>query len=321
MRVGPLKQNPKSMNPTTELKINVATDCAKICFLTENNYILLAEKTFEEITHKIKKYEVWGAFLKKAATSILLSHKKNQQYIEIVHFFEKNENLLKDDTIALTLAGEAFKNLNAPKKAENFLVRAIQSNNSHPDPYLLLGDIYSESKPKLALEHYKQYHKYFSSTLGTRIFIKRIKSILKKKNDLLFLKRLQIAFIGNFTIQPIRESMEAECFKQGINPQFYFGGYDQYTQEILNSDSPLYQFDPAVTIFFLDSKALVPELFNNFFEVSSADRFILVEKKLKLVETLCENFLKLSNSHLIISNFKFFFQSGHHSHESKGIPS
>lgn len=303
MWVGPLKHNKKNMNSTKELKIDVATDCAKICFLAENNYITLAEKTFEEITHKIDNPEVLGGFLKKPAISIFLSHNINQQYVQTVDFFEKYENLLKDDAIALTLVGEAFKNLNAPKKAENFLVRAIQSNDSHPGPHLLLGDIYSKSKPKLALEHYKQYHKYSSSTLGTRMFIKKIKSLLKEKDDLFFFKKLQVAFIGNFTIEPIRASMYAECFKQGINPQFYFGGYDQYSQEILNVDSALYQFDPAVTVLLLDSKTLVPELFNNFFEVASVDRFVLVEKKLKLVETLCENFLKLSKSHLIISNF------------------
>ena len=291
------------MNSTTALKIDIATDCAKVCYLAENNYITLAEKTFEEIIRKIDKLDTFGDFLKKSAISIFLSNNLNQQYVQSINFFEKHKIHLKDDATVLALVGEAFKNSHAPKKAENFLVRAIQNNDSHPEPHLLLGDIYCKSKPKLALEYYKQYHKHSSSTLGTRIFIKKIKSLLKEKDDLFFFKTLKIAFIGNFTIDPIRASMDAECFKQGINPQIHFGGYDQYSQEILNANSSLYQFDPAVTVLLLDSKTLAPELFNNFFEVASADRFILVEKKLGLVKTLCENFLKLSKSHLIISNF------------------
>ena len=91
MWVGPLKHNPKNMKSTKELEINIATDCAKISFLAENNFITLAKKTFEENTHKIDNSKVLGDFLKKSAISIFLSHNINQQYVQTIDFFEKHE--------------------------------------------------------------------------------------------------------------------------------------------------------------------------------------------------------------------------------------
>jgi FkbH-like protein len=300
-----MKHDPENLDPAISQKLNATTDCYRVRYLVENGYILVARQKFEEIVYKRYQVENLGTSLAETAIVLLEAYDKNQQYKETLDFFKKHEDLLKDHPIALTITGAASKNLNDPQQAEIFLTRAIQSDISYPDPHLLLGDLYCESKPKLAVNHYSQYNEYHSSILGARVFVKRIKSLLNEKESPILFKDLPIAFIGNFTIEPIRVALEVECFKQSINPRFYFGGYDQYVQEISNSDSFLYQFNPVVTFFFLDHKTLLPELFNNFFELSSEKRLLLAEEKIKLVRTLCNEFIDRSKSHLVISNFLF----------------
>jgi FkbH-like protein len=300
-----MKHDSENLDPSISQKIDITTDCYRVCHLVKNGYILVARQKFEEIVCKRYLVEDLETTLAETAIVLLETYDKNQQHKEILDFFKKYEDLLKDHPIALTITGAASKNLNDPQQAKSFLTRAIQSDISYPDPHLLLGDLYSESKPKLAVNHYRQYNECHSSILGARVFVKRIKSLLNAKESPILFKDLPIAFIGNFTIEPIRVSLEVECFKQSINPRFYFGGYDQYVQEISNPDSFLYQFNPVVTFFFLDNKTLLPELFNNFFELSSEKRLLLAEEKIKLVRTLCNEFIERSKSHLVISNFLF----------------
>jgi tetratricopeptide (TPR) repeat protein len=189
----------------------------------------MAREKLEEVFSKGR--QIKNHHLVEPAIVLLQAYEKNKQYQSANELFKQYESILGESQVALTLAGSSCLNLNDSQQAENFLEGAIQKDSSYPDPYLLLGDLYAKSQPDKAVSYYSQYYDLRSSIMGARIFIKRVKSLLKT-NSLSF-KNLSIAFIGNFTIEPIKDFLEAECFKQSIQPKFYFGGYDQYIQESL----------------------------------------------------------------------------------------
>ncbi|MBT3183886.1 MAG: HAD-IIIC family phosphatase [Nitrospina sp.] len=291
--------SPEGLDPATRAEMELTAGCQEIRFLVERGYLSMAREKLEEVFSKGR--QIKNHHLVEPAIVLLQAYEKNKQYQSANELFKQYESILGESQVALTLAGSSCLNLNDSQQAENFLEGAIQKDSSYPDPYLLLGDLYAKSQPDKAVSYYSQYYDLRSSIMGARIFIKRVKSLLKT-NSLSF-KNLSIAFIGNFTIEPIKDFLEAECFKQSIQPKFYFGGYDQYIQEMADANSGLFNFDPAITFLFLDSQTLSPELFNKFFDILPEKRFHLAEDKLKHVEALCNKFLDLSKSHLVVSNF------------------
>ena len=300
-----MEPSSSDLDPATLAEMELAAACLKIRFLVERGFLSLAVEKLEEVFSKGHQIKNLQNHLAESATALLQAYEKSKQYQTTIDIFKQYEGILGDNHIALTLAGSSCLHLNDSQQAESFLERAVQKGISYPDPYLLLGNLCAQSQPNKAVAYYSQYYDLRSSVMGARIFIRRVKSLLKTGKKSLSFKNLPIAFIGNFTIEPIKDFLEAECFKQSISPQFYFGGYDQYIQEMADGNSGLFKFDPAVTFLFLDSQTLSPELFNNFFETSPEKRFLLAEDKLKQVEALCIKFLDLSKSHLVVSNFLF----------------
>ena len=237
-----------SLDPADLVEMELTADCLKICFLAERGYVSMAKKNFGKVFNKGQQIEKLQSNLEKSAIAVLKAYEKSSQYQPAINFFKQYEGFLGDSHIALALMGASCLHLNNSQQAKSFLERAIQKDSSYPEPYLLLGDLYAELQPKIAVGYYSQYYDSRSSIIGTRIFIKRIMSLLKTCKNSLSFKNLPIAFIGNFTIEPIKDFLKAECFKQSIHPQFYFGGYDQYIQEMVDANSGLFKFDPAVGV-------------------------------------------------------------------------
>src|SRR3989338_4316451 len=65
-------------------------------------------------------------------------------------------------------------------------------------------------------------------------------------------KSIKIALLSSFTANGIKEVLFVKCRELGINCDFYVGGYNQYSQEILDTNSGLYKFKPDLIILFVD---------------------------------------------------------------------
>lgn len=74
-------------------------------------------------------------------------------------------------------------------------------------------------------------------------------------------RRIRIAFLSNFTISGIRETLLVKCASNGISPLIFVGGYNQYNQEILDNSSELYSFKPELIVLLLDVRSLSGERF------------------------------------------------------------
>jgi len=85
-------------------------------------------------------------------------------------------------------------------------------------------------------------------------------------------RRVRIAIIGSSTLDHVRGYLSVYGRLAGLAPEFYLGPFDQYAQDILDGDSPLYQFAPDVVIVAVHGRALFPALYDRPFDLDPAGR-------------------------------------------------
>lgn len=128
---------------------------------------------------------------------------------------------------------------------------------------------------------------------------------MSKANDLdieKFDKKIRIAILSSFTIHGLAETLKVKCAENKIAGSTFLGGYNQFSQEILNSQSQLYKFLPDITFLILDTRSILGELFYNPYSISSTQRTEFVQNKINELNSLIGNFKQNTKSKLVISN-------------------
>jgi FkbH-like protein len=118
-----------------------------------------------------------------------------------------------------------------------------------------------------------------------------------------FEKSIRISILSSFTLNGIEESFKVKCAEKNIQCTTYLGAYNQYNQEILNTESKLYQFNPDITFLILDTRSILGDLWYSPYSINVQERKDFVSKKFKEIQNLIEVFSKKSKSKFIISNF------------------
>ncbi len=100
----------------------------------------------------------------------------------------------------------------------------------------------------------------------------------------------RVAVLRSFTIEPVVPVVKAAASVNGIALDVYVGGYNAWAQEILNPESALYRYDPQVVFLTVESRSLVPKLWDAYTELANDDIELLTQDALalftKCVETL-----------------------------------
>jgi FkbH-like protein len=86
------------------------------------------------------------------------------------------------------------------------------------------------------------------------------------------MRDLRVALLSSCTIELLQKPFSAALEARGIRPSFWVGGFGQFRQDVLNSDSPLYRHDPAIIVLCLDAADLFQELVENPFAFSAEAR-------------------------------------------------
>jgi FkbH-like protein len=74
--------------------------------------------------------------------------------------------------------------------------------------------------------------------------------------------RIRVAILRSFTVEPLITSLRASALLGGIAAEVKVGEFNAYTQEVLDSSSWLYKFDPGVVILAVQTRDLAPELWD-----------------------------------------------------------
>ncbi|MDO8505591.1 MAG: HAD-IIIC family phosphatase, partial [bacterium] len=117
-------------------------------------------------------------------------------------------------------------------------------------------------------------------------------------------KNFNIALLSSFTARPIEAALRTACKEAGISCDIYLGGYNQYAQEILNSQSGLYASNQDLVIVFVDTRALFGENFFVPYGISDEARKEFGEEKFQEIIALVECIKKNSTAKVLLNNFE-----------------
>ena len=115
-------------------------------------------------------------------------------------------------------------------------------------------------------------------------------------------KNIKVGILCSFAINGLAETIKVKCEQMKVDCSTYVGGYNQYNQEILNSKSELYQFNPDITFLIIDSKDIFKDFYYFFYEKTPDERKKFVETRLEEIISLVKTFIKKSNNKLVITN-------------------
>lgn len=120
----------------------------------------------------------------------------------------------------------------------------------------------------------------------------------------------KIALLSSFTINGIREVLDVKCRMSGLAPEFYVSPYNQYAQDVLSRDGKLYEFDPDLTILYIDTANLFGEDYIFPYRLSDEERRSLVSRKCEEISALVKAITERSRGKVVLHNFRV----PHHSH-------
>jgi len=124
------------------------------------------------------------------------------------------------------------------------------------------------------------------------------------KNGIQGGKNIKIALLSSFTINGVKETLHIKCLQAGITPEFYVGNYNQYSQEILNTDSGLYKFNPDLAIIFIDIMSVLGEQYFLPYKIFDRHGKEWIEGKLKEVLSLIGKIKENSSAKILLHNFE-----------------
>ena len=141
---------------------------------------------------------------------------------------------------------------------------------------------------------------------GLTAYLSLYRKIIKetKTRDVVSEKEIRIALLSSFTIKGLKESLFIKCCADGIYPQIYLGDYNQYSQEILDSESKLYQFKPDLIFLFIDTRALLGERYFAPYSLTVAERKEATDEDLEQVKNLIETVKQRTSAKIIIHDLE-----------------
>lgn len=117
-------------------------------------------------------------------------------------------------------------------------------------------------------------------------------------------RRIKIAILSSFTLGGLKEALLVKCKEEGVSPLIYVGGYNQYNQEILDGNSPLYAFHPNLVILMLDTRTITGERFLQPYDMTDDQRRDWVKKTFEMITSLVDKVQKGTSARVIVNNFE-----------------
>ena len=114
----------------------------------------------------------------------------------------------------------------------------------------------------------------------------------------------RLAFLRSFTLEPVMPLLEAASALEGIRLSVWLSGFNSYSQEILDPVSQLYRFDPEAVVLAVQTRDLVPDLWNGFSELSEPAVDAAIQEAEAALSSLIRTFRARHRAHLIVHNLE-----------------
>ena len=115
---------------------------------------------------------------------------------------------------------------------------------------------------------------------------------------------IKATFLCNYTSDFLVSKIKAKINQINFENKFYIPGFDQYVQEILDTKSGLYKFQPDIIFISIDLSTYCGEILNQLFEKTNAEIYSEIELQVQtifnLISVLNGN---LPNTVIFVENF------------------
>jgi len=133
----------------------------------------------------------------------------------------------------------------------------------------------------------------------------RYLNIVEEKCDLKKLPLLKIACLRSYTVEPLEPLLKLRLILEGFNPEFSYGNYNQFAQEIFNDSSFLYDLKPDIILFFSRLEDFLPEFNTAFNSRSPSEWKKIIESSARQLGTYAQHIRKRLDSQMIFQNMSF----------------
>ncbi|MGI9146792.1 MAG: HAD-IIIC family phosphatase [Chloroflexota bacterium] len=179
----------------------------------------------------------------------------------------------------------------------------IAANPLDFHPYLSLASSYEKlGLYEQALATYLQLTNVAPTARSYLTVAPRLAELGSRLPDVSSTRRIRVALLSNATLDHLASYVNVECYRAGLRPTVYQAGFDQVTQEILDSRSGLYEFEPDVVICALHASRLFPRLHPDPFGLSIGERRAEVTRGLADLEGLLDALTQRTSALVLVHN-------------------
>ena len=133
---------------------------------------------------------------------------------------------------------------------------------------------------------------------------RRIQRLALSNADVPGEKRVKIAILSSFTVDPLVMYLDIDCRLVGLWPEMYVAPFNQYPQEILNEKSRLYGFSPDMVIIAVQAESLLgDEFFADFPRLTDEDKKKLQTEVIRHLGNLISELESKTNALILVNNF------------------
>ena len=115
-------------------------------------------------------------------------------------------------------------------------------------------------------------------------------------------KRIKVALLSSFTIDPLSIYLDVKSRLVNLFPEIYVAPFNQYQQEILDGNSGLYAFKPDVIILAVQAEVLLNEnFFSEFVKLTDVGQY--QREILDRIQTIVSMLTAKTDAMILVNNF------------------
>lgn len=146
-------------------------------------------------------------------------------------------------------------------------------------------------------------HQFWNAELGSAAANYVISTCDKLRPNLKLIP-CRVAILRSFTLEPAIPMLRAAAMLGGIDVTAHIGDFDNYAQDILDPASSLYSFAPSVAILAVQTRDILPEIWDAYTDRTQEEMKAAAENYLATISEWVRLFRSRSSANLIIHNLE-----------------
>jgi FkbH-like protein len=114
------------------------------------------------------------------------------------------------------------------------------------------------------------------------------------------LTKYRVSFLRSMTLEPLIPILTSAAIVAGIDITTHVGQFGSYAQEILDPESSLYSFDPDLVFLAVQTRDILPELWEAYTDLSRSEIHAAVDRALEGFATWIRAFRHRSKACLVV---------------------